>query len=129
MSQVVAGSNHTVLLTYKGAVYTFGSYQKGQLGRAPNDFQINSNTNEESANKHDEHILTQRQKFLWNCTPGIVSGVGPNFGKRASWIGASGDQTFIKIDESLVTGTMLTKVNVVADKNTICKHSLFAYKL
>lgn len=51
----------------------------------------------------------------------FFSGVGPNFGKRASWIGASGDQTFIKIDESLVTGTMLTKVNVVADKNTICK--------
>lgn len=72
VSQVVAGSNHTVLLTYKGAVYTFGSYQKGQLGRAPNDFQINSNSNEEGANKHDEHVLTQRQKFLWNCTPGIV---------------------------------------------------------
>lgn len=47
------------------------------------------------------------------------SGIGPNFGKKATWIGAAGDQTFFKIDESLITGPMLTKVNIVADKNTI----------
>lgn len=34
---------------------------------------------------------------------------------------ASGDQTFLKVDESLLTGAMLTKINVVADKSTICK--------
>lgn len=51
----------------------------------------------------------------------ICSDVGPNFGKRATWIGASGDQTFMMIDESLITGSMLSKVNVVADKQTICK--------
>lgn len=50
----------------------------------------------------------------------IFSDVGPNFGKRATWIGASGDQTFMMIDESLITGSMLSNVNVVADKQTIC---------
>lgn len=50
----------------------------------------------------------------------IHSGIGPNFGKKATWIGASGDQTFFKIDESLITGPMLSKVNIVADKNAIC---------
>lgn len=49
------------------------------------------------------------------------SGIGPNVGKRATWIGASGDQSFIMIDESLITGSMLSKVNVLADKQTISK--------
>lgn len=48
------------------------------------------------------------------------SGLGPSFGKKATWIGASGDQTFIKIDESLITPQMLPKVTIVADKKTIC---------
>lgn len=34
---------------------------------------------------------------------------------------ASGDQTFFKVDESMLTGAMLTKINVVADKSTIRK--------
>ena len=29
--------------------------------------------------------------------------IGPKCGKRASWIGASGDQTFFKLEESLVS--------------------------
>lgn len=37
---------------------------------------------------------------------------------------ASGDQTFFKVDESMLTGAMLTKINVVADKSTICKSLL-----
>lgn len=135
ISQVAAGSNHTVLLTYKGIVYTFGNYQKGQLGRLPSDIQGGVNINEEELSSNmssntvgitsDDHpqsaqnLLMQRKKFLWNCTPGQVTNIGPNYGKRASWISASGDQTFIKIDESLVTGSMLSKLNVVADKSTI----------
>lgn len=51
----------------------------------------------------------------------IYSGLGPSFGKKATWIGASGDQTFIKIDESLITTHILPKVNVVANKKTICE--------
>lgn len=54
----------------------------------------------------------------------FFSGIGPNFGKKATWIGASSDETYIKIDESLITGSMLSKVNIVADENTICKINL-----
>lgn len=52
------------------------------------------------------------------------SGIGADHGKKASWIGASGDQTFIKMDESLVNAAMLSKFNVAADKNTIRKYHL-----
>lgn len=64
-------------------------------------------------------VLTQRQKFLWNCSPGAVFGLGPCYGKKVTWIGANGDQTFIKIDESLITAQMLPKMHVVANKKTI----------
>lgn len=47
------------------------------------------------------------------------SGIGPNFRKKACWISASGDQTFIKIDESLVNANSLTKISVAANRNTI----------
>ncbi|KAL9694804.1 hypothetical protein quinque_014089 [Culex quinquefasciatus] len=133
VSQVAAGSNHTVILTTKGIVYTFGNYQKGQLGRLPGEtnlvagqepYGISSNN---MANRMDQSndkgnvadILMQRQKFLWNCSPGAVTGIGPSTGKKASWVGASGDQTFVKVDESLVNASMLSKFSVVADKNTI----------
>lgn len=51
----------------------------------------------------------------------VFSGVGPDHGRKASWIGASGDQTFIKMDESLVNAAMLSKFHIAADKNTIRK--------
>ncbi|ALC49441.1 hiw [Drosophila busckii] len=65
------------------------------------------------------NILAQRLKFLWNCSIGAVTGLGPAFGKKVTWIGANGDQTFIKIDESLITAQMLPKMHVVANKKTI----------
>lgn len=56
--------------------------QKGQLGRLPNDIQQNSNYPDDSSTKSDNvseelppnasHIMMQRQKYLWNCTPGAV---------------------------------------------------------
>ncbi|XP_058840925.1 E3 ubiquitin-protein ligase highwire [Topomyia yanbarensis] len=131
VSQVAAGSNHTVILTTKGIVYTFGNYQKGQLGRLPGETNITAGSDmygcsnnpsgriESSDRTSVADILLQRQKFLWNCSAGAVTGIGPSTGKKASWIGASGDQTFIKIDESLVNASMLSKFSVVADKNTI----------
>lgn len=86
--QISAGSNHTVLLTTKGIIYTFGNHQKGQLGRLPNEIQRNSNSSEEIMHRSEysggsvagddspspnvSSILLQRQKYLWNCTPGAV---------------------------------------------------------
>lgn len=49
----------------------------------------------------------------------FYSGVGSTFGKRATWIGANGNQTFIKIDESLITSQMLPNMRVTANKDTI----------
>lgn len=40
---------------------------------------------------------------------------------------ACGDQTFFKIDESILTGAMLPKINVVANKSTICKFTLYNF--
>lgn len=76
VSQVSCGSNHTVLMTYKGMVYTFGNYQKGQLGRLPQD--VSKTTDEQTAAAGDLKdatilgLMSQRQKFLWHCTPAPV---------------------------------------------------------
>lgn len=119
-SQVAAGSNHTVILSQKGIVYTFGNYQKGQLGRLPSDPNVTAaNLNEFQAAESATNVMAQRQRFLWNCIPSQITGIGLNFRKKACWISASGDQTFIKIDESLVNANSLTKISVAADKNTI----------
>lgn len=84
-SQVAAGSNHTVILTSKGVVYTFGNFQKGQLGRLPSDQSAaapafgGSSKNELFMNLNDfqadvgSNIVAQRQRFLWNCSPGSIT--------------------------------------------------------
>ncbi|CRK91253.1 CLUMA_CG004933, isoform A [Clunio marinus] len=136
-TQISAGSNHSVVLSSKGTVYTFGNYQKGQLGRLPTDFngsfdqnlQTNGPSSSISNNPFPSFndltidntnlIMTQRQRFLWNCIPAPVSGIGPNYRKKACWISASGDQTFMKIDESLVNASSLAKISVAANSNTI----------
>lgn len=135
-SQVAAGSNHSVVLTTKGLVFTFGNFQKGQLGRLPTDVYTPSepdaeassssfkrdpcpNINEFQAAESISNILAQRQRFLWNCIPAPVNGVGPCYRKKACWISASGDQTFIKIDESLVNANSLSKISVAANKKTV----------
>lgn len=135
-SQIAAGSNHTVILSSKGLVFTFGNYQKGQLGRLPTDFSqpsqssmqnsMASNNNDPFANMNDlytaensSNIIAQRQRFLWNCVPAPITAIGSNYRKKACWVSASGDQTFLKIDESLVNASSLSKISVAANKNTI----------
>lgn len=134
--QVAAGGNHTVLLTGRGDVLTFGSHARGQLGRGQAEWLAATAATAAAAAAGasadadvagvdkaapDDAAALNRQKFLWHCLPSCVGGLGPQFGKKVTWIGASGDQTFFKIDESLITGAMLSKVSVVADKQTIRK--------
>ncbi|XP_043461333.1 E3 ubiquitin-protein ligase MYCBP2 isoform X1 [Leptopilina heterotoma] len=104
-SHVAAGSNHTVILTVNGEVYTFGSYQKGQLGM--------------KGEIEDENIsqtsVRSEKSQPWYSFPNQVPNIGCEWGRRATWVGASGDQTYIKIDETSFIS--LTKSNVVANKS------------
>ncbi|XP_038063242.1 E3 ubiquitin-protein ligase MYCBP2-like [Patiria miniata] len=98
--QVAAGSNHTVLLGVSGNVYTCGNFQKGQLCRA-----ILEESNAPGAVSHSR--------------PGPVPDMGPQYGRKATWVGASGDQTFIKVDEALINPRMLENSLVFANQSVI----------
>ncbi|XP_025833228.1 E3 ubiquitin-protein ligase MYCBP2-like, partial [Agrilus planipennis] len=113
--QIAAGSNHTVVLTAKGEVYTFGNYQKGQLGRFPPP------TSPQDVNQPGQsHASRYRDlKCPWYAIPTPIPNIGSRYGRRATWIGASGDQTFLKIDESLINSVSLAKSTVTANKSCI----------
>ncbi|XP_070552183.1 E3 ubiquitin-protein ligase MYCBP2-like isoform X2 [Ptychodera flava] len=97
--QVAAGSNHSAVLLENGQVFTWGNNQGGQLGRsAPAD---------------------EKETKLWFTRPGPIPGVGVQCGRRATWIGASGDQTYLKIDESLINAHTLSKSKVFASNDFI----------
>ncbi|XP_054276655.1 E3 ubiquitin-protein ligase MYCBP2-like [Macrosteles quadrilineatus] len=102
---IAAGSNHTAVLLANGQVYTFGSYQKGQLGRAPPEG-VSALSGSGGG----------RKGAGWHCTPTSVPGVGPRHGRRATWVGASADQTFLRIDESLINPFTLKQSTVMANK-------------
>ncbi|XP_043286736.1 E3 ubiquitin-protein ligase MYCBP2 isoform X2 [Venturia canescens] len=110
-TQVAAGSNHTVVLTGKGEVYTFGAYQKGQLGMKWWNGQNESSKTTPQGNRRSERSQP------WHSFPNVVPNIGPKWGRRATWIGASGDQTYVKIDE--INSISLTKSTVMANKNCI----------
>ncbi|ETN59376.1 E3 ubiquitin-protein ligase highwire [Anopheles darlingi] len=103
---VAAGSNHSVVLTSRGAVYTFGNFHKGQLGREAPGGGVTGGGSDGG-------------NFFWHCAPVAIDSFGPGTGRRASWIAASGDQTYIKVEESLINGAALAKYSVTADRTTI----------
>ncbi len=91
-----------------GEVYTFGAYQKGQLGReAPVEY-----LGDLSAD-----VLASHE--LWFAKPYPIPNVGPSFGRPATWIGASGEQTFVKLDQSLISSNSLEKSAILANKRHI----------
>eukprot|EP00062_Callorhinchus_milii_P006572 gi/632947251/ref/XP_007888958.1/ PREDICTED: E3 ubiquitin-protein ligase MYCBP2 isoform X6 [Callorhinchus milii] len=94
-TQVAAGSNHTALLLTDGQVFTFGSFSKGQLGRPILDMPF------------------------WNTKPSPMPNIGSKFGRKATWIGASGDQTFLRIDEALINSHVLSTSEIFASKNIV----------
>ncbi|XP_074101339.1 MYC binding protein highwire isoform X2 [Cotesia typhae] len=105
-TQIAAGSNHTVVLTVKGEVYSCGAYQKGQLGMNWWNGENESNTARRSERSQP-----------WHSFPNIVPNIGPRWGRRATWIGAAGDQSYIKVDE--INSISLAKSTVMANKNCI----------
>ncbi|XP_042905925.1 E3 ubiquitin-protein ligase MYCBP2 isoform X1 [Parasteatoda tepidariorum] len=112
ITQVAAGSCHTVLLSEKGQVFTFGSFQKGQLRRGPPHSSLEEN-------KKDRRKSERDKDATWSAIPGAVPNIGTKYGRRATWIGASGDLTFVKIDESLINSHNLSKSSVVCNKSCI----------
>uniref|UniRef100_A0A8C8JY02 RCR-type E3 ubiquitin transferase n=1 Tax=Oncorhynchus tshawytscha TaxID=74940 RepID=A0A8C8JY02_ONCTS len=93
--QVTAGSNHTAVLLMGGQVFTFGSFSKGQLGRPILDMPY------------------------WNAKPSPMPNIGVKYGRKAIWIGASGDQTFLRIDEALINSHVLATSEIFASKDII----------
>ena len=61
----------------------------------------------------------QQQQPLWHARPGSMPGIGAKFGRRATWIGASSDQTFLKVDESLINAHTLPHAAVFANATSI----------
>ncbi|XP_077071828.1 E3 ubiquitin-protein ligase MYCBP2 isoform X16 [Siphateles boraxobius] len=94
-TQVTAGSNHTAVLLMDGQVFTFGSFSKGQLGRPILDMPY------------------------WNAKPSPMPNIGAKYGRKATWIGASGDQTFLRIDEALINSHVLATSEIFASKHII----------
>ncbi|XP_037232973.1 E3 ubiquitin-protein ligase MYCBP2 isoform X19 [Falco rusticolus] len=94
-TQVTAGSNHTAILLMDGQVFTFGSFSKGQLGRPILDMPY------------------------WNAKPAPMPNIGSKYGRKATWIGASGDQTFLRIDEALINSHVLATSEIFASRHII----------
>ncbi|CAI5771736.1 E3 ubiquitin-protein ligase MYCBP2 isoform X9 [Podarcis lilfordi] len=94
-TQVTAGSNHTGILLMDGQVFTFGSFSKGQLGRPILDIPY------------------------WNAKPAPMPNIGSKYGRKATWIGASGDQTFLRIDEALINSHVLATSEIFASRHII----------
>lgn len=45
--------------------------------------------------------------------------IGSKYGRKATWIGASGDQTFLRIDEALINSHVLATSEIFASKHII----------
>lgn len=98
-TQVACGDNHTVVLLETGEVYTFGKYQEGQLGRKKKDGELSD---------------------TWHLSPGPVDDVGGMC--KATWIGAKGNQTFIAIDEMLISKESLSRCKVFCSSKAVGEH-------
>lgn len=71
------------------------AHQKGQLGRPILDMPY------------------------WNAKPSPMPNIGAKYGRKATWIGASGDQTFLRIDEALINSHVLATSEIFASKHII----------
>jgi E3 ubiquitin-protein ligase MYCBP2 len=51
--------------------------------------------------------------------PSKIPGLGTEFGRKATWIGASGDQLYVKLDETLINPRTLQTASIIANKDII----------
>lgn len=116
VTQVAAGSNHSVFLTAWGRVYTCGSHQRGQLGRGPSPLGGDEGG---GSSRRRGSIGEGGHGALWHATPGPIPSIGVKRGRRATWVGASGDHTFVKLDEFLTSATSLAHCSLVANRSCV----------
>ena len=95
-----------MVLLDSGEVYTFGKHQEGQLGRQK---------------------LEADDDESWFMVPQPVVGVGARC--KASWIGARGNQTFIVVDELLVSKSSLSNCTVFANTEMIGKLCIYCVEV
>lgn len=97
-------------------------FQKGQLGReAPASAHDNSQPGQSGSSRYNP-------RSPWYSVPVAIPNIGPRHGRRATWVGASADQTFLKIDESLINSVSLAKSTVIANKNSISMYPTFNFE-
>ena len=112
---VAAGSYHSVVLTNTGEVFSFGHMAKNQLGREP---PIDSKKSD-AKSSIVESAAELAKKELWFAHPAPMPKIGSRFGRTATWIGASGDHSFVKIDESLINAQSLLSATVLSNNRHI----------
>ena len=57
---------------------------------------------------------------LWYAKPGAVASVGDASGlRKASWISARGNQTFVNVHESLLSETSVSQCSIFANSDVI----------
>ena len=61
--------------------------------------------------------MNQKNKSILKCR--VDCGVGREHGRRAVWVNASADQTFVRIDESLINVHTLNTSTVIANQSAI----------
>ncbi len=64
-----------------------------------------------------------------HCKAGLVPDIGPQHGRKATWVGASSDQTFLKVDEALVNPHMLENSLVFANKSVLGKSKFVIHEI
>ena len=107
-----------ILLIAFSFFFFFSLLQKGQLGRKSFKGHNDPSTSTTFGRKNNCYA---RHETPWYAIPGPVPGIGPNSGRRATWIGAAGDQTFIKVDESLINSLSLEQSTITGNKSCIRK--------
>ena len=100
-----------------GEVYTFGKHGEGQLGRSA---MKRGGGKEEGRGERQ-----QQNKEVWHLSPGPIPSLGD--GCKVVWVGARGNQTFVAVNESLISDQNLGKCCVFADSNTIGKQYSLVY--
>ena len=98
-----------LLYIYTGEVFTFGKHGEGQLGRTA----------------EREGGAGKGAKETWHMTPGPIPNLAD--GCKVVWVGARGNQTFVAVNESLVSDQNLGKCRVFADTHTIGKWCVELY--